>query len=192
MHCINATLGKCIARCLLWQHETQDPGYTTKPQTTGTENFKWIREDWGIQNAPISTSSGPAWSQVTHRRVRCGETNKVLFHETIDSARAKKHYHHVIPKEVCHVVTEFWHDQSGVVHETLPVEFTSHQVRQLQKQVHKTMNQSEHPKSGKNKVLVIELFSPPSSKKLVFKLGALIWLRDKIFPRSVHVMKWRQ
>ena len=79
-----------------------------------------IREDWGLRNAPVSTGSGPSWTRVTHRRVRCGETNQVLFHEAIDVSRAKKHYHHQIPKEVCHVATEFWHDQEGCETEALP------------------------------------------------------------------------
>eukprot|EP00435_Cladocopium_sp_Y103_P030418 s52_g7.t1 len=142
-----------------------DKPHDSPPKIKG--NLKWVREDWGIQNAPVSTASGPAWPHVTHRRVRCGETNKILFHEAIDSNRAKKHYHHVIPKEVCHVVTEFWHDQEGFIQEALPVEFTSHQVRQLQKQARKVPSVP----TTKSKILVIEVFSPPRFKPICEEAG---------------------
>ena len=94
------------------------------PRSRGVN--KWVREDWGLRNAPVSTASGPAWPHATHRRVMCGEGNKILFHEAIDATRAKKHYDHLIPKEVCHVVTEFCHDMDGFVSEAL---LNSHHTR---------------------------------------------------------------
>eukprot|EP00435_Cladocopium_sp_Y103_P019702 s2149_g4.t1 len=162
-------------------HESQPSSSSTSPIKSG--KYRWIREDWGLQHAPVSTSDGPSWKHVTHRTVRDAHNQKILFCERIDPLKPKNKYHHKLPPDVCHTVTEFHHDFEGKLHESCPVGLTAHQVRQVHSQVKhgitnascstcpKKVSACKPPHASARKVLVIEVFSPPRFKPLCEEAG---------------------
>ena len=118
----------------------------------------WLRDDWGIQQAPIHTPNGPKWSQVFRRIVRNGETGKIIFEDNIDSSTNRRHLQYTIPTDVKHVITEFHYRGTEIAAVEVQHSFSSHQVRQVEHQVKHA--KSPNPKK-KQRLMVVEVFSPP-------------------------------
>ena len=117
---------------------------------------------------PTTGKQGPNWQSVRRRRVLNADTNEVLFDEVINPRISKTKYHHVVPKEVMHVTTEFHFvpQERQAAIECLPV----HQIRQLASQVREVTSAPNSTVDGKP-FLVAEVFCPPRFAPLVEGIG---------------------
>ena len=133
----------------------------------------WIREDWGITHAPTHTPSGPKWENVSQRIVKDGSTGRVLFHDVIKPHTSRKQLHRAIPSDVKHVVSEFQYTGEEIppteccsVQQSLSVR----QQRQIESQL-KQCQQAHEPNRRSQKVMVVEVFSPPRFSQVCNELG---------------------
>ena len=131
------------------------------PVVTNEPNNVWIREDWGTHQAPLRSTGGPKWPCVQRRVIRCGQTNRVLFDESIDHRIPKERYGYLLPVDVHHVITEFHYPGPAIPcndHEVLTLDkLNPHARRSLLKQAQGVSFSSE----PKKRLMVVEVFSPP-------------------------------
>ena len=146
------------------QDSTPSDGVEMKdnnPTVTNESKNVWIREDWGARQVPLRSTMGPKWPCVQRRVVRCGQTNRVLFDESIDHRIPKERYGHSLPVDVHHVITEFHYPGEAIScddHEVLTLDkLNPHERRSLIKQA-QGVSLSSDPKK---RLMVVEVFSPP-------------------------------
>eukprot|EP00435_Cladocopium_sp_Y103_P012083 s801_g3.t1 len=128
----------------------------------------WSRDDSFLDKAVTTGKQGPNWQSVKRRRVVNADTQEVMFDEWISPHRKKSQYHHVIPSEVLHVMTEFHFvpQERVATIESLPV----HCVRQLDAQIRSAPHEVKSMVDGKP-LLVAEVFCPPRFSPLAKGVG---------------------
>ena len=121
--------------------------------------YMWVREDWGSNQVPISTSGGPSWNRVRRRVVRNAHHGKILWDEQIDHSRPKTWYLHQVPQEISQIVTEFHHDDPNK-HDPKPALLTKRECRKVQQQFMSCAT-VERTQVRSKRMMVVEVFSPP-------------------------------
>ena len=124
----------------------------------------WSRSDSFLNQTLTTGKQGPCWQSVRRRRVLNQETHEVLFDEWISPHKKKSHYHHKIPVEVMHVITEFHFvpQEKTTTVECLPI----HCQRQLSAQIRSSASEAKSM-IGDKPFLVAEVFCPPRCAPLV-------------------------